>query len=73
MTGSERDYQFRLFVRLAAVLLVLNATVQWLGAPPVTRQDTGPRPVRNHVARSWSEQEVLMPGSRQSERCLALV
>ena len=64
MTGSERDYQFRLFVRFAAVLLVLNATVLWLGASPATRQDAGPCPVRDHVARSWSEQEVLMPGSR---------
>lgn len=80
MTGSERDYLFRLFVRFAVVLLVLNATVLWLGARPAARQDTGPRPVRNNVARPWSEQQVLMPrhqrrmpGSRQSERGLALV
>ena len=79
MTGSERDYLFRLFVRFAVVLLVLNATVLWLGARPAARQGAGPRPVRNNVARSWSEQQVLMPwhqrlmpGSRQSERSLAL-
>ena len=79
MTGSERDYLFRLFVRFAVVLLVLNATVLWLGARPAARQGAGPRPVRNNVARPWSEQQVLMPwhqrlmaGSRQAERGLAL-
>ena len=60
MTGLENRYLFGLFLRFAAVLLVINGVVLWLGAHVVARQEIEPRPVRNNIARPWSEQEVLM-------------
>lgn len=73
MTGLENRYLFGLFLRFAAVLLVINGAVLWLGAHVVARQEIEPRPVRNNIARPWSEQEVLMlrhqrlmPGSHQA-------
>ena len=60
MLTAHTQASRRFFFRLALALFVLNAAGLWLNARPGAQEATGPRAVRNDVARPWPEEEVMM-------------